>query len=102
MLKKFCEVHEAVAEQFDGSQEMCNNYWIIKNQVYNNDLGIHEGTEYFKTSLRGNIKIDIGDWLVVSEDLGEVKVLSNREFSERYTSADDLNLVEPEEEKHES
>lgn len=102
MLKKFCEVHEAVAEQFDGSQEMCNNYWIIKNEVYNNDLGIHEGTEYFKTSLRGNIKIDIGDWLVVSEDLGEVKVLSNREFSERYTSADDLNLVEPEEEKHES
>ncbi|AAV35968.1 orf148 [Lactobacillus phage LP65] len=92
MLKKFCEVHEAVAEQFDGSQEMCNNYWIIKNEVYNNDLGIHEGTEYFKTSLRGNIKIDIGDWLVVSEDIREVRVLSNYEFNERYTSADKLNF----------
>jgi len=69
MKKVYRQKGTVVAEQFDGSEEMCNRYWIIRKVKYNTELNIREDDEFYLTSINGNLKINIGDWIVEDTEL---------------------------------
>ena len=42
-MKKYHSNVNVYAEQFDGSEEMRNKYWILHDTKWNAQLGINEG-----------------------------------------------------------
>lgn len=75
-----------IAEQFDGSEEMCNRYWIFRKAKYNMELNIHESDEYYLASVNGNLKINIGDWIVEDKELPVLprRVITDYDFKLSY------------------
>jgi len=86
MLREYQEKRTVLAEQFDGSKKMRDKYWILHETEYDTDLDINIGELYYLTSIRGNIKINVGDWIIWTDSNSTFpkEVLSNREFKELY------------------
>lgn len=86
MKKTYRQKGTVIAEQFDGSKEMCNKYWIFKKANYNTELNIHESDEYYLTSVNGNLKINVGDWIVEDKELTILprRVITDYDFKLSY------------------
>lgn len=86
MKKVYRQKGTVIAEQFDGSEEMCNRYWIFRKAKYNGDLNIREDDEFYLASINGNLKINIGDWIVEDTELSVLprRVLTNYDFQLSY------------------
>lgn len=86
MLREYQEKGTVLAEQFDGSKKMRDKYWILHETEYDTDLDINIGELYYLTSIRGNIKINVGDWIIqtASNSTFPYEVLSNHEFKGLY------------------
>ena len=86
MKKVYRQKGAVIAEQFDGSEEMCNKYWIFRKAKYNMELNIREDDEFYLTSINGNLKINVGDWIVEDTELTVLprQVITNRDFKLSY------------------
>ena len=86
MKKVYRQKGTVVAEQFDGSEEMCNRYWILREAKYNTELNIREDDEFYLTSVNGNLKINIGDWIVEDKELPVLprRVITDYDFKLSY------------------
>lgn len=83
-MEKYHSSVDAYAEQFDGSEKMRNKYWILHDTKWNAQLGINEGDLFYLTSIRGNIEIHVGDWIVVKGETLITEVMSDWEFKSNY------------------
>lgn len=86
MKKTYRQKGTVIAEQFDGSKEMCEKYWIIRKANYNMELYIREDDEFYLTSVNGNLKINVGDWIVEDKELSALppRVVSDYDFKLSY------------------
>jgi len=69
MKKVYRQKGTVIAEQFDGSEKMCNRYWIFRKAKYNMESYIREADEFYLTSINGDLKINVGDWIVEDTEL---------------------------------
>ncbi|ORJ54183.1 hypothetical protein LBR_09680 [Levilactobacillus brevis] len=83
-MQKYHPSIDVYAEHFDGSEEMRNKYWILHETKRNAQLGINEGDLFYLTSVRGNIEIRVGDWIIVKNENLPVEVMSDWEFKYNY------------------
>lgn len=86
MKKTYRQKGTVIAEQFDGSKEMCEKYQIFKKANYNTELNIRESDEYYLASVNGNLKINIGDWILEDKELPILprRVITDYEFKLSY------------------
>ena len=86
MKKVYRQKGTVVAEQFDGSEEMCTRYWILREVRYNRELNIREDDEFYLTSVNGNLKINVGDWIVEDTELPILprRVITDYDFKLSY------------------
>lgn len=86
MKKVYRQKGTVVAEQFDGSEEMCDRYWIFRKAKYNTELNIREDDEFYLASINGNLKINVGDWIVEDKELSALppRVVSDYDFKLSY------------------
>ncbi|AFU63120.1 hypothetical protein 8014-B2_0053 [Lactobacillus phage ATCC 8014-B2] len=95
MKKTYRQKGTVIAEQFDGSKEMCDKYWIYKKakgfsvhakNPYGRDLNVREDDEFYLTSVNGNQKINIGDWIVKDKELPILprRVITDYDFNSSY------------------
>lgn len=77
-MEVYRKINTVQAEQFDGSNSMCDKYRITKQPVKGNRRFV-----YNLMNLKESIQVVPGDW-IVTEDVGERHVISDEVFAATY------------------
>lgn len=84
MLKEYRKKTTIKAEQFDGSDEMCERYGI-KQHI--EQLGPLTDLYFLIPTKEGNMKLNAGDWIATGID-GEHWAISQEIFEKTYERVD--------------